>query len=160
MNLKETNDFNPNLGEEWWGGGGNFAPTPYWFSLNNSETVKAVTPEFCSVEQQLIRDIRAKFGIPDLPNFPDIKQNPDEGIDFQVSGQSFLNGNCHNSRTSHDIDMKLQPVTKLDKRNTTTSKKLSDDVMLTNRKVIVFFSIQVQFSAIRKPDCRRMVYKT
>ena len=51
MNLKETNDFNPNLGEEWWGGGGgNFAPPPYWFSLNNSETVKAVTPEFCSVE--------------------------------------------------------------------------------------------------------------
>ena len=50
MNLKETNDFNPNLGEEWWGGGGNFAPTPYWFSLNNLETVKAVTPEFCSVE--------------------------------------------------------------------------------------------------------------
>ena len=51
MNLKETNDFNPNLGEEWWGGGGgNFAPTPNWFSLNNTETVKAVTPEFCSVE--------------------------------------------------------------------------------------------------------------
>ena len=26
MNLKETNDFNPNLGEEWWGGGGVILP--------------------------------------------------------------------------------------------------------------------------------------
>ena len=28
-------------------GGGNF--TPCWFSLNNSEMVKAITPEFCSI---------------------------------------------------------------------------------------------------------------
>ena len=26
MNLKETNDFNPNLGEEWWEGGGVILP--------------------------------------------------------------------------------------------------------------------------------------
>ena len=31
---------------------------------------------------------------------------------------------CHNSRTSDDIDMKLGPVTKLNKRNKTTSKNL------------------------------------
>ena len=30
------------------------------------------------------------------------------------------NKNCHNYRTSNDIDMKLVPVTKLDRRNTTT----------------------------------------
>ena len=36
---------NPNLGEE--GGGGNFTPSPFWCSLNNSETVKAVTLAFC-----------------------------------------------------------------------------------------------------------------
>ena len=35
---------NPNLGEE---GGGNFTPSPFWRSLNNSETVKAVTLAFC-----------------------------------------------------------------------------------------------------------------
>ena len=30
------------------GGGSNFTP-PSWFSLNNLETVKAVTVEFCSI---------------------------------------------------------------------------------------------------------------
>ena len=44
VNLKETNDFNPNLG-----GGGVILPT-CWFSLNNSETAKAVTLAFCSIE--------------------------------------------------------------------------------------------------------------
>ena len=40
--------FNPNLvrrGE----GGRNFTPSS-WFSLNNSETVKAVTLTFCSIQ--------------------------------------------------------------------------------------------------------------
>ena len=41
--------------------GGNF--TPYWFSLNNSEVVKAAILAFC----RDIRDIRAKFGIPNSP---------------------------------------------------------------------------------------------
>ena len=31
-------------------GGGNFTPTPAWFSLNNSEKVKAVTPAFCIIQ--------------------------------------------------------------------------------------------------------------
>ena len=56
--------------------------------------------------------------------------------------------------------MKLGSVTKLDKRNTTVSKKIDDDVMLANCEVIVFFPIYVQFAAIRKPDFGRMVYKT
>ena len=34
-----------------------------------------------------IRDIRAIFGVPNLPQFPDIGQNSDGGIsDFQISG--------------------------------------------------------------------------
>ena len=42
---------------------------------------------------------------------PDIGQNSDRGMsDFWISGQSFMIENCHNSRTSHDIDMKLGPV--------------------------------------------------
>ena len=49
--------------------------------------------------------------------------------DFHISGQSLIKRNCHNSRISDDIDMKLGPVTKLDKKNKTTSKKFDDDVM-------------------------------
>ena len=47
--------------------------------------------------------------------------------------------------------MKLAPVTKLHKRNTTTSKKIDDDVMSANYDVIVIFLINDQFRAIRKP---------
>ena len=42
-----------------------------------------------------------------------------------ISGQSFIKVNCHNSRTSDDIEMKLGPVTEPDKRKITTSKKLT-----------------------------------
>ena len=66
-------------------------PPPCWFSLNNSETVEAVTLVFCSIEYHFIRDIQAKFGIPNLPHIPDIGQNTAGGIsDFQISGQSLL----------------------------------------------------------------------
>ena len=48
-------------------------------------------------------------------------KNSDVGIsDFPISGQSLIKENCHDSRTSDDIDMKLGPVTNLDKRNKTT----------------------------------------
>ena len=50
--------------------------------------------------------------------------------------------------------MKLGPVTKLDKRNKITSKKLDDDVMSSNRNVIVIFPDHGQFGAIQKPDSR------
>ena len=40
---------------------------------------------------------------------------------------------------SHDIDMKLGLVTKLDKINTVTLKKIDDDVKSVNCDVIVFF---------------------
>ena len=68
--------------------------------------------------------------------------------------------NCHNSRTSDDIDMKPGPVTKLDKRNKVTSKKFDDDVMSANCDVIVIFSIYGQLGAIWKPDSGRIVCKT
>ena len=71
-----------------------------------------------------------------------IAQNSDEGIsDFRISGQSLVKVNCHNSRTSDDIVMKLEPVTKLDKTNETTSKKLEDDVIWENCDVILIFLI-------------------
>ena len=52
-----------------------------------------------------------------LVGFPLITQNGQ-------SGQSLIKRNCHNFRTSDDIDMKLGPVTKLDKKDKTTSKKI------------------------------------
>ena len=101
--------------------GGNFAP--YWFSLINSEMVKDVTLAFCSIQWVFIRDIRVKFGIRYSAQFVDIRQNPDGGIsDFRIFGQE----NCHNSRSIHDIDMKLGSVTTIDKRNTATSKKFDE----------------------------------
>ena len=56
--------------------------------------------------------------------------------------------------------MKLGPVTKLDKRNKTTSKKFDDNVMLENCNVIVIFSIYGQFGGIWKPDSRCRVCKS
>ena len=55
--------------------------------------------------------------------------------------KSLVNKNCNNSRNSDDIDVKLGPATKLDKRNTTTSKKFDDDVVSANYDVIVIFPI-------------------
>ena len=50
--------------------------------------------------------------------------------------------------------MKLGPVTKLDKRNKTTSKKIDDDVMSEYCDVIVIFQIfhQLELSGGRIPD--------
>ena len=49
--------------------------------------------------------------------------------DIWNPGQSLLNKKCNHSRTSHDIDIKVGPVTTLDKRSTATSKKIENDVM-------------------------------
>ena len=93
------------------------------FSLNNSKMVNPVTLEFCNIQQHSIRDIRSTFGVHNSHQSPDIGQNSDERIfNFQISVQSLIKENCHNSRTSDAIDMKLGPVTKLDKGNKTTSK--------------------------------------
>ena len=63
----------------------------------------------------------AKSETPNSPQSPDIGQNSDGSIsDFQIFGQYLISKNCHNSRTSHDINMKLGTVTKLDNRNTAT----------------------------------------
>ena len=129
-------------------------------SQNNSKTVKAVTLAFCSIQQHSIRNIRARFGIRNLSQSPDIWKNSDGGIsNFQISGQSIIKENCHNSRPSDDIHKKLGPVNKLDKRNKTTPKKLDDAVMSENCNVIAVFPIDGQFGAIRKPDLGRIVLR-
>ena len=43
-----VNKLNPNLGGVC-GGGDSFTPSPCWYFLNNSETVKAITLAFCSI---------------------------------------------------------------------------------------------------------------
>ena len=60
--------------------------------------------------------------------------------DFRISGQSFINKNCQNSRTSHGIDMELGTVTKLDKKNTTTSIKFDDEFMSKNCGAIILLT--------------------
>ena len=50
--------------------------------------IKVVTLAFCSIQQYFIRDIRPKFGIPNLPQSLDIGQNSAGGIsEFRISGQ-------------------------------------------------------------------------
>ena len=56
--------------------------------------------------------------------------------------------------------MTLGQITKLDKRNETTSKKFDDDAMLENCDIIVTFPIYGKFEAIWKPDSGRIVCKT
>ena len=97
---------------------GGIFTNPCQFSLNNSETVTAVNLAFCSIQSHFIKDVRGKCGIPNLPQSPDIGQNSDGCIsDFQISDQPFIEKNCHNSRASNDIDVKLGPVTKLEKKD-------------------------------------------
>ena len=56
--------------------------------------------------------------------------------------------------------MKLGPVTKIDKRNKTTSRKMNDDFMSGHCDVIVIFKIYDQLGVIQKLDSRRIVCKT
>ena len=57
------------------------------------------------------------------------------------------------------MDMKLGPVTKLDKRNEKLSKKFDDNVISANCDVIAIFPIYGQFWTIRKPDSGCIVCK-
>ena len=53
--------------------------------------------------------------------------------------------------------MKLGPVTKLDKREKTTSKKFDDDFMSKNCDVTAIFPIYGQFGATQKLDSGRIL---
>ena len=56
--------------------------------------------------------------------------------------------------------MKVGPVTKLDKVNTTTSKNFDDHIMWVSFDVIFFFPIYIKFAAMLDPVFGCMVYKT
>ena len=80
--------------------------------------------------------------------------------DFRISSQSFIKENCHHCRTSVDIDMKFGPVTKLDKGNKTTSKKLT---LTSYRKIMTslsFFRFLANLGAIQRLDSGHRVCKS
>ena len=56
--------------------------------------------------------------------------------------------------------MKLETVTKLDKRNKTRSEKFDDDFTSKKCDAIAIFQIYSQFRAIQKPDSGRLACKT
>ena len=96
-----------------------------------------------------------------MPQFSEIGQNLDGVIsDFRISGKCLIKENCPNSGTLYDIDMKLESVTKIDKRNTVLLKKIGNDVMLLNCDIIIMLPIYDHFGAIQKTDSGRMVYRT
>ena len=98
-----------------------------------------------------IIDVLTRFEIPYSPPSPDNGQNSDSGIsNFRNPGQSLIKRNCHNSRTSGDIDMKFSVVTKIDKRNKTTSKKI-DDKIVTSLPILQFTD-NLEQSGSRIPD--------
>ena len=53
--------------------------------------------------------------------------------------KSLINKNCHNARTSNDIDIKLGPLTKLENKNAMMSKKIDDDVISAIYDFIIIF---------------------
>ena len=105
-------------------GGGNFSPPPpVGFSLitRNGKSCN------CGILQHWVKSYYKQKSQIWYSLFAPISrywQNSDGGIsDFQISGQSLIKINYQNSWTSDDTDMKLWPVTKLDKRNKMTPKK-------------------------------------
>ena len=88
---------------------------------------------------------------------PEFGESPDGGIfDLRVPGQSLKKRNCHNSKCSDHIDMKLGPEEEKQKK----TKKIDDDVVSESCDVIAIFPIYDGFEAIRKRDSWRIVSKT
>lgn len=65
-----------------------------------------------------------------------------------------INKNCHNFRTSNNIDMKVGSPPKPEKRNTMTLKIFESDLILVNHDVIVIFLTYSQFGASWKSNSR------
>ena len=64
--------------------------------------------------------------MPNSPQSPDTWQNSDAwSSDLRIFGQFFINKNCHDSRISGNIDMKLRSATKLEKRKKVNFTEIS-----------------------------------
>ena len=66
--------------------------------------------------------------------------------------------NYYNSRTSDNIDMKLEPLIKPEKWYKMTSTKFDDDFILANYEVIEIFLIYGLFEAIWKTYSGSMIH--
>ena len=91
--------------------GGVILLSPFrWFSLNNSETVKAVTLawHFSVFSNFLLEAFVQNLVSLSRPSLQILVKPQTGGIsDFRIFAQSFIKENRHHSRTSHDIHMKL-----------------------------------------------------
>ena len=125
--------------------GGNFTPSPCWFSFNNSENGKSCIPggfqDLGTFHQKHPFQIQCPLPTPVSRYYAKLRRGVSN---FQISGQSLTKVICHNSRTSNDIDMKFGPLTKIEKRNKTVSKILENHVMQANCEITQ--SIKFTFS--------------
>ena len=72
---------------------------------------------------------------------------------FPISGflvNPLIKENCHNSRATDEIHMKLGSVTKPDKRHKTMLKKFNDGIMSGNCDAIIIFPVYGQFGVTWK----------
>ena len=99
-------------------------------SFKNSETVKTATLAFRTIHYYFITIICTKSRFLTLPNLQSLGKTQ-MGVfpNFRIYDQFFITKNCRNSKINHDIDIKLRPVTKFNKRNNNVKKKISDDVV-------------------------------
>ena len=69
------------------------------------------------------------------------------------SGQTHSNNSpsARNSRTNNDMDMKFEPLFKLEKRNAMKPKRFVNDIILANYDIIIIFLIYCWFDPIGKP---------
>ena len=58
------------------------------------------------------------------------------------------------------MDMKLGPITKLNKKNNVMSNEFNGYIMLENCDVIDIFPIYIQFGTVCKPGSECIVFKT
>ena len=123
-----------------WGRGGNLPP-PFGFPLITQKRCKLQPWHFAAFSKILLETFVPNLVFLTLPSLQILRKTHGAISDFRISGQSLIKRNCLNSWTSDDIDMKLGPVTKLDKKNKTASKKFDDGVMSENYDVIAIFPI-------------------
>ena len=74
--------------------------------------------------------------IPNSSSFPVIGQNTDRMFSFSNIRSIPYKYSCDNSKTSNDLDMKLGPKAKLEKK---VLKKPDDDIISTNYDAFIIF---------------------
>ena len=78
----------------------------------------------------------------------------------KITGQPFIEENCQNSRSCNDIDVKLGPVTKIEKKNHGTIKKSLTMTLYRSLWRHCHFRFYHQLGAIQKFEFGLIVCKT